>query len=140
MTGDAVLNSHIFAALQLLCFWLQCHLWRQTNVMEAEATAAIFQDRGIMRIACLADGSAWALVQPDQLARLQARAHSGMLCGTFGSCKCGTCVWIGTSETSLPMLSMIQVVFCLYTGFLPAGIRCARRAAQSLPARLCVLS
>jgi hypothetical protein len=42
--------------------------------MEAEATAAIFQDRGIMRIACLADGSAWALVQPDQLARLQARA------------------------------------------------------------------
>jgi hypothetical protein len=49
--------------------------------MEAEATAAIFQERGIMRIACLADGSAWALVQPDQLARLQA-------CAAFSAAAC----------------------------------------------------
>lgn len=55
---------------------LQCHLWRLTNITEAEATAAIFQERGIMRVACLADGSAWALVQPEQLARLQVCTFS----------------------------------------------------------------
>ena len=77
---------------------LQCHLWRQTNIMEAEATAAIFQERGIMRIACLADGSAWALVQPDQLARLQVCAGSPAAASIM-SCilSCGNGVILATA-------------------------------------------
>lgn len=54
---------------------VQCHLWGVGNVADAEASAVMLQERGIMRVACLADGSAWALVQPEQLACLQASAR-----------------------------------------------------------------
>lgn len=36
-----------------------------------------------MRVACLADGSAWGLVQPEQLARLQARASASEAVGAM---------------------------------------------------------
>lgn len=49
-------------------------LWGIRDEMDAEATANLMQERGIMRVACLEDGSAWALVQPDHLASLQVRA------------------------------------------------------------------
>lgn len=63
----AVLHPSLPVPMQALC-----HLWRLSHLADAEATAAMFQERSIMRVACLADGSAWALVQPDQFARLQA--------------------------------------------------------------------
>jgi len=50
-------------------------LWGVANVVDAEASAVMLQERGSMRVACLADGSAWALVQPEQLACLQARTE-----------------------------------------------------------------
>ena len=40
--------------------------------MDAEATAVLLEERGVMRVACLADGTAWALVDPALLQRLQA--------------------------------------------------------------------
>ena len=43
-------------------------------MQDAEASATMLEERGLMRVACLADGSAWALVQPEHLARLQASA------------------------------------------------------------------
>lgn len=48
------------------------HLWGLDDASDAEATATMLQARGLMRVACLADGSAWALVQPSVLDRLQA--------------------------------------------------------------------
>eukprot|EP00208_Stichococcus_sp_RCC1054_P006330 CAMPEP_0206141976 /NCGR_PEP_ID=MMETSP1473-20131121/14954_1 /ASSEMBLY_ACC=CAM_ASM_001109 /TAXON_ID=1461547 /ORGANISM="Stichococcus sp, Strain RCC1054" /LENGTH=483 /DNA_ID=CAMNT_0053536755 /DNA_START=219 /DNA_END=1666 /DNA_ORIENTATION=+ len=47
------------------------HLWGLQDLQDAEASAMILEERGLMRVACLADGSAWALVQPEHLARLQ---------------------------------------------------------------------
>ena len=45
--------------------------------MDAEATAVLLEERGVMRVACLADGTAWALVDPALLQRLQACRLSG---------------------------------------------------------------
>jgi hypothetical protein len=50
---------------------MQRHLWGLDDASDAEATATMLQARGLMRVACLADGSAWALVQPSVLDRLQ---------------------------------------------------------------------
>ena len=51
----------------------QALLWGLDNDMDAEATAVLLEERGVMRVACLADGTAWALVDPALLQRLQAR-------------------------------------------------------------------
>eukprot|EP00884_Botryococcus_braunii_P009373 jgi/Botrbrau1/18437/Bobra.0072s0025.1 len=46
-------------------------LWRTTED-DAEATASMFDEKGIMRVASLYDGSAWGLVSPQVLQALQA--------------------------------------------------------------------
>lgn len=51
---------------------MQRHLWGVDAAEDAEASAKMLEERGLMHVALLADGSAWALVQPDHLARLQA--------------------------------------------------------------------
>ena len=48
--------------------------------MDAEATAVMLEERGVMRVACLADGTAWALVDPAQLQKLQVQLHPAALC------------------------------------------------------------
>jgi len=50
----------------------QALLWGLDDDMDAEATAVLLEERGVMRVACLADGTAWALVDPALLQRLQA--------------------------------------------------------------------
>ncbi|CAL8467022.1 g6558 [Coccomyxa elongata] len=42
-------------------------LWCLENESDAEATANLFESKGIMRVACLFDGTAWGLVMPDHL-------------------------------------------------------------------------
>ena len=53
----------------------QALLWGLDDDMDAEATAVLLEERGVMRVACLADGTAWALVDPALLQRLQAGIH-----------------------------------------------------------------
>ena len=53
----------------------QALLWGLNDDMDAEATAVLLEERGVMRVACLADGTAWALVDPALLQRLQARDY-----------------------------------------------------------------
>lgn len=64
---------------------VQRHLWGLQDLQDAEASAMILEERGLMRVACLADGSAWALVQPEHLARLQVSlrsSHGRLLCSS----------------------------------------------------------
>ncbi|KAK9810336.1 hypothetical protein WJX72_008917 [[Myrmecia] bisecta] len=49
-------------------------LWSPGSETDAEATANMMEDRSIMRVACLYDGSAWALVQAEHLKLLQGAA------------------------------------------------------------------
>jgi hypothetical protein len=58
---------------------MQALLWDLDNDMDAEATAVLLEERGVMRVAGLADGTAWALVDPALLQRLQARLASPTL-------------------------------------------------------------
>ena len=57
-------------------------LWKLSSEQEAAGYANLLQQLGIMRVACLYDGSAWALVDAAHLNHLQvssfATAH--MLC------------------------------------------------------------
>ena len=46
-------------------------LWRVSGEQDAEATANLMEQGGIMRVACLYDGSAWALVDSGHLKHLQ---------------------------------------------------------------------
>ncbi|DBB08019.1 TPA: hypothetical protein ACH3X3_009392 [Trebouxia sp. C0006] len=52
-------------------------LWRLSGEREAEACANLLQQLGIMRVAFLYDGSAWALVDGAHLKHLQSLAWSG---------------------------------------------------------------
>lgn len=45
-------------------------LWTLKTSADAEATANLLAQLGIMKVACLADNSAWALVQPTHLKAL----------------------------------------------------------------------
>ena len=66
----------------------QALLWGLDDDMGAEATAVLLEERGVMRVACLADGTAWALVDPALLQRLQARTRPrsrARLCAGFAS-------------------------------------------------------
>ena len=74
--------SPLTAAKPIRSCW-QALLWGLDDDMDAEATAVLLEERGVMRVACLADGTAWALVDPALLQRLQARIcpHDGVSCG-----------------------------------------------------------
>ncbi|KAA6423724.1 MAG: hypothetical protein FRX49_06295 [Trebouxia sp. A1-2] len=52
-------------------------LWRLSGEREAEGCANLLQQLGIMRVAFLYDGSAWALVDGAHLKHLQSLAWSG---------------------------------------------------------------
>ncbi|KAK9840975.1 hypothetical protein WJX81_003475 [Elliptochloris bilobata] len=47
-------------------------LWRLSSLADAEATANLLEGQGVMRVAWLQDGSAWALVQAPVLCALAA--------------------------------------------------------------------
>lgn len=46
-------------------------LWSLKSNADAEATANLLAQLGVMKVACLADSTAWALVQPSHLKALQ---------------------------------------------------------------------
>ncbi|KAL3139891.1 hypothetical protein ABBQ38_004185 [Trebouxia sp. C0009 RCD-2024] len=52
-------------------------LWQLPGLREAEDSANLLQQMGIMRVAFLYDGSAWALVDTGHLKHLQGQAWSG---------------------------------------------------------------
>eukprot|EP00891_Asterochloris_glomerata_P002441 jgi/Astpho2/2441/Aster-05689 len=53
-------------------------LWRVSGEQDAEATANLMEQGGIMRVACLYDGSAWALVDSGHLKHLQGASWSSI--------------------------------------------------------------
>ena len=54
-------------------------LWRVSGEQDAEATANLMEQGGIMRVACLYDGSAWALVDSGHLKHLQVGWSAAMV-------------------------------------------------------------
>jgi hypothetical protein len=52
-------------------------LWDLLDEADAEATSNMLEERGVMRVAHLFDGSAWALVAPEHLEGLEVRESSG---------------------------------------------------------------
>lgn len=50
-------------------------LWQLPGLREAEDSANLLQQMGIMRVAFLYDGSAWALVDTGHLKHLQVCPH-----------------------------------------------------------------
>lgn len=45
-------------------------LWSVPSAHDAEATANLLSQLGVMKVACLTDNTAWALVQPGHLRAL----------------------------------------------------------------------
>ena len=67
----------------------------------------LLEERGVMRVACLADGTAWALVDPALLQRLQARTQGrlqGLGWGCFQHTMCDRCQTCAghTDQHSMP--------------------------------------
>ena len=51
-------------------------LWGLGSDTDAEATANLLNQLGVMKVACLTDSTAWALVQPGHLKALHVSAQS----------------------------------------------------------------
>ena len=55
-------------------------LWAVATPDDAEATANLMSQLGVMKVACLADNTAWALVQPGHLKALHVTAIYSASC------------------------------------------------------------